>query len=80
MNIANQKYGNLKMAELLSSVGAVVLGMGLGLLFFRHHSRERASGGARSPRVRRTDCDAHWRQSQDGGGGGAPTGNGSSDR
>jgi hypothetical protein len=33
MNIVNQKYSSLKMAELLSSVGAVVLGMGLGLLF-----------------------------------------------
>jgi hypothetical protein len=35
MCTVNQKTSRMKMAELLSGVGAVVLGMGLGLLFSR---------------------------------------------
>ena len=35
MNPVNQKSSSLKRAELLSGIGAVVLGMGLGLFFSR---------------------------------------------
>ena len=35
MNPVNQKSSSLKKAELLSGIGAVVLGMGLGLFFSR---------------------------------------------
>jgi F0F1-type ATP synthase assembly protein I len=35
MDTLNQKTSRLKMAELMSGIGAVVLGMGLGLLFSR---------------------------------------------
>jgi len=35
MNPVNQKSSSLKRAELLSGIGAIVLGMGLGLFFSR---------------------------------------------
>lgn len=36
MNPINQRSGSLKRAELLSGIGAIVLGMGLGLFFAKY--------------------------------------------